>query len=98
MGLTEVQDVPRDAEHDPDQDTRLPDGRLLQTFVADDGAIFQRVTLKGKTRNFRVDADAKRVRLCGARHGMHTNVRCDGPKGHDGDHFASFFMRSWEQN
>jgi hypothetical protein len=33
---------------------------------------------------------------CGARHGVHGNVKCEEPKGHSGDHYNSFYARKWE--
>lgn len=39
----------------------------------------------------------KKVRRCGAPHPSHPKqVRCEEPKGHQGQHFNSFYMRSWE--
>ncbi len=37
------------------------------------------------------------ARRCGARHPMYgKQVRCEEPIGHRGEHFHSFYMRSWD--
>jgi hypothetical protein len=39
------------------------------------------------------------VARCGNRHPMYGDqVRCEEAKGHEGPHFQSFYMRSWEDN
>ena len=38
---------------------------------------------------------AKRQR-CGERHPLYQQVRCEESRGHDAQHFNSFFMRAWD--
>lgn len=41
---------------------------------------------------------AKR-KVCGARHPMHSQVRCGSEAGHvEAEHFDSFYMRSWDDD
>lgn len=32
---------------------------------------------------------------CPARHPLYRKVRCEEERGHDGEHFHSFYMRRW---
>lgn len=39
------------------------------------------------------------TKRCGARHPMYgKQVQCEEPIGHTGEHFHSFYMRSWPQS
>jgi len=99
MGITKVDDVPSDAVHVADQDHTLPDGRTVEQFRTPDNQVFERVTApvgpEKKVAVFRIDPDAT-VRRCGVLHPLYgKQVRCEEPKGHDGEHVNSFFARSW---
>jgi hypothetical protein len=40
-----------------------------------------------------------KVERCKVAHPMYgRQVLCESPKGHDGDHWNSFFFRTWENN
>ena len=45
------------------------------------------------------DKPARVPPRCPARHPAHTRqVRCEEAKGHQGEHFNSFYMRSWSDS